>query len=307
MGINLQLLGMQSIPHLAKKLGVGTSFPEHALSVPLSQSEFKRFFDECGSILDSFFTQFGASWWDVYANSDIGLERMAVAKEMQLDGRDVVLDVGCGRGYFSIAAAESSRVVASVDLMNGAERPGWWRNFNVCMDELNLRDKVSGVKSDAQHLPFKSSSFTVVAAVHSIRNFPSYHSMEVALREMKRVAAEGGRVIIAESLPVALTKAQLSHLKMFECKAKYTPGELKYLPEEKVAEMFHKTEFKTIKIRRLDYNWSATPPLFCIDNYLPSLSKTERKKAEEEYNEAVAMIRKWGEASPPALLAEGTK
>lgn len=307
MGVNLQVLGMQSVPRLAKKLGAGVSFPSGALSVPLHPDDFKRLYDDCGRILDSFFKQFKVSWWDVYINSDIGLERMAVAQEMQLRSHDVLLDVGCGRGYFSISAAKSSQVVVGADLMDGVERPGWWRNFNTCMNELNLCDRVSGVKCDAEHLPFRSSSFTVAAAVHSIRNFPSYCSIEAALKEMKRVVAKGGRVIVVENLPVARTKAQESHLLMFKCKAKYTSGELNYLPEEKLAEMFQKTGFQRIKTKRLNYNWSATPPLFCIEDYLSSLPESKREKANEEYNTATGMIRKWGEVSPPALFAEGTK
>jgi len=307
MGVNLQLLAMQSVPRLAKKLGAKVSFPERAMSVPATPDEFKRLLDECGRIIDSFFKQFKISWWDVYVNSDIGLERMAIAQEMQLRDHDVVLDVGCGRGYFSVAAAKSSRVVVGVDSMDGVERPGWWRNFNTCMNELNLCERVSAVKSDAEHLPLRSSSFNVVAAVHSIRNFPSYLSVETALKEMKRVAVKGGRVIIAENLPVAQTKAQESHLLMFNCKVKYTSGELNYPSEARVAEMFEKTGFKIIKIKRLSYNWSATPPLFCIDNQLTSLTESEREKAKKEYDEAAGKIRKWGEVSPPTLFAEGTK
>jgi ubiquinone/menaquinone biosynthesis C-methylase UbiE len=307
MGVNLQVLAMQSVPRLAKRLGAKVSFPERALSVPLAPDEFRRLLDECGRIVDSFFEQFKISWWDVYVNSDIGLERMAIAQEMQLHDHDVVLDIGCGRGYFSVAAAKSSQVVVGVDLMDGVERPGWWRNFNTCMNELNLCERVSAIKSDAEHLPVRSSSFTVVAAVHSIRNFPNYLSIETALREMKRVAAKGGRVIIVENLPVARTKAQESHLLMFKCKVKCTSGELNYPSEVRIAKMFKKTGFRRIKIKTLSYNWSATPPLFCIDNHLTSLPESEREKAKEEYNEAADMIRKWGEVSPPALFAEGTK
>jgi len=278
MGVNLRILGMQSVPRLAKKLGAEVNFPANALSVPMPPGEFRRLLDDCGRIIDSFFGQFRISWWDVYVNSDIGLERMAIAQEMQLRDHDVVLDVGCGRGYFSVAAAKSSRIVVGVDLMDGVERPGWWRNFNTCMNELDLCNRVSGVRLDAGHLPFRSSSFSVVAAVHSIRNFPSYLSVETALKEMKRVAVKGGRVIVVESLPVALTKAQESHLLMFKCKVKYTSGELNYPSEAKVTEMFKKTGFKTIKTKRLNYNWSATPPLFCIDDHPASLKESEREK-----------------------------
>jgi cyclopropane fatty-acyl-phospholipid synthase-like methyltransferase len=89
-----------------------------------------------------FFEKFGISWWDVYLNSDIGMERVALAREMLLDADDVILDVGCGRGYFSIAAAKFSKFVVGVDLMDGEGRHGWWRNFRASIHELNLQGKV---------------------------------------------------------------------------------------------------------------------------------------------------------------------
>ena len=55
MGVNLQVLAMQSVPRLAKKIGAKVSFPERALSVPLTPDEFRRLLDECGRIIDSFF------------------------------------------------------------------------------------------------------------------------------------------------------------------------------------------------------------------------------------------------------------
>ncbi len=41
---------------------------------------------------------------------------------MKLRGDDIVLDVGCGRGYFTIAAAKYAKLVVSLDLMNGYGR-----------------------------------------------------------------------------------------------------------------------------------------------------------------------------------------
>jgi hypothetical protein len=63
MGVNLQLLGMQSVSRLAKKLGADISFPSQALSVPMPRDDFRRLLDDCGKIIDSFFEQFKISWW----------------------------------------------------------------------------------------------------------------------------------------------------------------------------------------------------------------------------------------------------
>ena len=307
MGVNLQILGMQSIPRLARKLGVPVEFPTRVFSTSMSMEDFQKLLEKCGKILAALFEESNVSWWDVYNASDIGLERIALAKEMQLNEHDKVLDVGCGRGYFTIAAASLSKFVVGVDLMNGLGRHGWWRNFNTSIHELSLVDKVLGVKSDARRLPFRSCSFSVAATVHAIRNFKDDLSIETAIKEMKRVVVNGGSVIVVESLPIARTKAQEAHLQMFRCKVKYTSGELDYLPEEKIVGMFEKVGFKRIEVKELDYNWSAAPPLFWIDYYLPSLPDSEREEAKGAWNKAMKMFCKWGEVSPPALLVKATK
>jgi len=300
--VNLQLLGIQAIPRLTKKLSVQVEFPRWSKFFGISPIDFQKILSEAERIVRQLFEDFKVSWWDIYLNSDIGIERMALAKEMKLRKDDIVLDVGCGRGYFTIAAAKNVKFVVGLDLMNGYGRQGWWKNFKTTMQELNLLKKVQGARSDAQQLPFEDGSFTVVAAVHSIRNFPNKQSIERAISEMKRVVVEGGSVIVVENLPVARTKAQEAHLKMFKCKVKYSSGELYYFSKRELLEMFRKTGFRNddVEIKILDYNLSATPPLFSLNASL--LSEEKR-----EYNEAVEMIRKWGEASPPTILIKATK
>lgn len=305
MGVNLQLLGVQAIPQLAKKFRVQVEFPEEPMIFGMSPEDFQKVFKDSGDILARFFHEFKASWWDVYNNSDIGMERVALAQEMQLQKSDVILDIGCGRGYFSIAAARFSKSIVGLDLMNGFGRQGWWRNFRISMQELNLSDKILGVRSDARSIPFNDSSFTKAVAVHSIRNFPDKNGIERAVSEMKRVVSEKGNVIIAESLPIARTKAQEAHLQMFRCKVKYTSGELDFLPKKELVEMFHRAGFSKIEVKQLNYNLSAAPPFFYLDS--SSLADGEQEEAKKAYDRAIDMIKKWGESSPAAVLVKATK
>jgi len=304
--VNLQLLGIQAIPRLARKLGVQTEFPRWPTFFGISPTDFQKTLSEAERIVKQFFKDFKVSWWDIYFNSDIGIERTALAMEMKLRKDDVVLDVGCGRGYFTIAAAKNVKFVVGLDLMNGYDRQEWWKNFKTTMQELNLLEKVQGIRSDARQFPFEEVSFTVVAAVHSIRNFPNKQSIERAISEMRRLVVEGGSVIVVENLPIARTKAQEARLKMFKCKVKYSSGELYYFSKRELLEMFRKAGFRNedIEIKILDYNLSATPPLFSLDTSL--LSEEKRERAQKEYYEAVEMIRKWGETSPPTILIKAT-
>jgi len=50
----------------------------------------------------------------------------------------------------------------------------------------------------------------------------------------------------------------------------------------------------------VDYNSSATPLIFYLDT--SRLNKWKMKKAQRKYIEAVDIIRKHGENSPPALI-----
>jgi ubiquinone/menaquinone biosynthesis C-methylase UbiE len=307
LNLNLQLLAITAIPRLAKKYGVRIEFPEEGMLFGTTPENFDRAVKDSGKILDTFFKEFSVSWWDVYCNSDIGMERLALAKEMLLEDDDLVLDVGCGRGYFSVAAAKLSRSVVGLDLMNGVGRHGWWTNFRISMRELDLCGKVLGTKADAVSIPFKESSFNVAAAVHSIRNFQNRNSIEKALEEMKRVVIKGGSVMVAETLPTARNKAQDAHLQMFHCKVKYTSGEMNYLEDGELLEMFHRAGFREIESKILDYNLSAAPPLFCLDYHVLPLHESEGNEARKAYEKAISAIREYGEASPPAVLVKATK
>lgn len=305
--LNLQLLGITAIPRLADKFEVQVKLPKERMLFGMPGKEFLQVCEEATKILNLFFKEHKVSWWDVYCNSDIGMERMALAKQMQFDKHDMVLDVGCGRGYFSIAAAKSCKFLVGVDLMNGGGRRGWWKNFRTSLCKMNLFEGVACVRSDARRVSFRSSSFNVATTVHAIRNFRDKPCIETVLMEMKRVVVKGGSVILVESLPVARTKPQEAHLEMFRCKVKCTSGDMSYLPKEELLEMFQRAGFKKIEVKELNYNWSAAPPLFSIDPYLSSLKENERGEAREAYDRAIRMVRKWGQVSPPAVFVKATR
>jgi cyclopropane fatty-acyl-phospholipid synthase-like methyltransferase len=233
MGTNLELLGLQAIRRLAKKFNLKIHFPTWTDLFGISPENFRMVCDKCRVLLMDLFENNNISWWDVYLNSDIGKERLMLAREIGLKEDDTVLDVGCGRGYFSIAAAKYSKRVVGLDFMDGFGRKGLWRNFKECIKELHLTRKVYGLRADAKFIPCKDSSFSVVAAIHSIRNFPDKQSIEVAISEMKRVA-----------------RAYLD---------------------------------------------------------ISSLNPKIAERAKVEYNNALELIKQYGETSPPAILIMGTK
>ncbi len=118
-----------------------------------------------------------------------------------------------------------------------------------------------------------------------------------ALREMGRVTRNGGRVAVAENLPVANSKAQEAHLRYFELRTQVVKADRHFFSEDELVGMFAEAGLEV-----LDFDLSAAPPLFALDpEKVPS---EERTAIVEEYTRACEMIWEHGERSPPVLLLE---
>ncbi|ELZ91960.1 S-adenosylmethionine-dependent methyltransferase-like protein [Haloferax mucosum ATCC BAA-1512] len=100
----------------------------------------------------------------------------AALADLDLDGRDRILDVGCGTGEFSRVLAESSSadvvgVDADTDLLS------------VAAD----RERVAVVAGDATRLPFPDDSFDLVVCQALLVNLPD---PAAALSEFARVSTD---------------------------------------------------------------------------------------------------------------------
>lgn len=111
-------------------------------------------------------------------------QRAVAMARIQPDDR--VLDLACGTGDFARAfSAANPELVVGSDFSAGmlalaSNRGGGVRNW---------------CRGDAHHLPFTDDSFTVVSCAFGARNF---QNLGQGLREMHRVLAPGGRVVILE-------------------------------------------------------------------------------------------------------------
>ncbi len=111
MGMNLQLLGLRAIPRIAEKFNIELKdFLTWTDLYGATPEEFQKACDKCGKVLSHLFEKQHVSWWDFYLTSDIGTERVAVARDIGLKRNDTVLDVGCGRGarYISLSRPRRS-------------------------------------------------------------------------------------------------------------------------------------------------------------------------------------------------------
>src|SRR3954470_9813367 len=117
-------------------------------------------------------------------------------------GDETVLDVGCGRGLFLVAAARrltrGGRAVG-IDLWNAQDLAG--NNPDATLRNARLEgvaDRVEVKTGDARQLPFPDATFDTVLSSVALHNIYHEPGRRQAAGEIARVLKPGGRVLIVD-------------------------------------------------------------------------------------------------------------
>ena len=140
--------------------------------------------------------------WMIY-DSKIGKvrEREYYLDKLAWRGDERVLDVGCGLGLFLIGAAKRLSTGRAVGIdkwqqedLSGNNAAGTLSNAMI----EGVADKVEVHTGDARKLPFPDASFDVVLSSMALHNIYNAGERQTAVREIARVLAPGGRVLIVD-------------------------------------------------------------------------------------------------------------
>jgi ubiquinone/menaquinone biosynthesis C-methylase UbiE len=237
----------------------------------------------------------GKRWWDVFAAADIGAERLLIANKFTTEG-DEVLDVGCGRGFFSFACAKKANSVIALDSMDGGGRTGWWDEFRKTSELIGVSRSIHPVRGSATSIPFARGHFDLVASVHSIRNFRSTGEIRSFFHEAKRVVRRGGHLVVLESDLKAAGPAYRAFYSMrtklgWELMLPSVPQMVRWMR----IEGFSKVSQESLK-PRLEY----APVYFPYDPV--SMGDIRR-----EYAVATKLNSASGESSPPVFFLTATR
>jgi ubiquinone/menaquinone biosynthesis C-methylase UbiE len=160
-------------------------------------------------------------WFDRRARSYEGgatsrwrdpVQRTSLAA-LDLTNDDLLLDVGCGTGAASRAASAATRLVVGVDLSAEMIR----RAAELASGVENVRFLIA----DSEQLPFEDGAFTAVLCSNSFHHYPDPSR---AVREMARVLASDGRLVIGDAcadLPTAriadavLRRIEPGHVRLY--------------------------------------------------------------------------------------------
>lgn len=138
-------------------------------------------------------------------NIDKGWRKKAM-KSIADCPKDLLLDVACGTGDFSIAAWKAGvKRVIGVDISENMVEIGCKK-----IREKGLDEHITLTTGDSESLEFKDHYFDLVTVAFGVRNF---EHLEIGLSEMQRVLKPGGKVVILEfSMPEHFPMKQLYKL-----------------------------------------------------------------------------------------------
>lgn len=114
-----------------------------------------------------------------------------------LKNGEEILEIGCGDGYFTVAAARLGYKITATDIsMPNIE------NAKKIANENGVTDLVTFIQADAENLPFSDNEFDLVIASHVLEHLPNFKK---GLEEVYRVTKS--RAIIA--LPTILNPCSM--------------------------------------------------------------------------------------------------
>lgn len=127
-------------------------------------------------------------------------------KERLLDlvawtGAEQVLDVGCGRGMFLVAAAKrlTSGTATGIDIWRSEDQSA--NNSAGALENARregVLDRVAVETADMRKLPFPDGSFDLITSGWAVHNLHALSDRAQALSEMVRVLRSGGTIILSD-------------------------------------------------------------------------------------------------------------
>jgi ubiquinone/menaquinone biosynthesis C-methylase UbiE len=142
-----------------------------------SKNEARDWFDQRARTYEGGFT---ARWRDPVQRASL--------EALDISASDRLLDVGCGTGAASRAAAEIGASVVGVDLSP--------KMISEAVTLAGRRENLTFEVADVEHLPFRDGRFTAVLCSNAFHHYPDPSR---AVSEMARVLAPGGRLAIGDA------------------------------------------------------------------------------------------------------------
>ena len=123
--------------------------------------------------------------------------------ELDLQGTERVLDLGCGRGavLLTVARRLTTGQVIGLDAWRAKDQSGNTEAATQHNAEVeDLAERVDLVTGDMRALPFDDARFDLVVSSLALHNIPGADARNGAVAEALRVLRPGGRLLLADAM-----------------------------------------------------------------------------------------------------------
>jgi len=164
--------------------------------------QVEKYYDQSSKYYLLFYTDreslgFHYGYWDKNTKSRkeaLLNQNREIAKPLQIQPGDLVLDAGCGVGGTSLWLAE--RTKANFEGINISEVQ--IRQARQFAKKRNLTDRVSFHQMDFNQTTFADKSFDKIFAIESFCH--SYFNLLNIFREMYRILKQGGKLVMSDGI-----------------------------------------------------------------------------------------------------------
>lgn len=116
------------------------------------------------------------------------LQAKEIMNVLNLSSEDVVLDLGCGHGHFTVEIAKNAGKSIGIDIWEGVED---------IIPPTILIDRLEFLHGNVEALPFEDATFDKILASEVLAIFPD---LDKAFGEIKRVLKPNGHLIIVNGV-----------------------------------------------------------------------------------------------------------
>lgn len=235
------------------------------------------------------------------------IERYEILSHANIEKGMNVLEIGAGA--HAIATVPLAYMVGDSGCVKAVERERWG-GFDEIIKAAGLKERVIPLSCDATSLPFPFQCFDIAVSIHGIR---SMHNEKIIVKIIKEMLRVSPRIFIAESLPIAKTKAQEAHLEMYNLREEIFEAftgikdDIHYFPLKKLVEFVQKAGGKVIESKVLDVDLPHYLA-FIPKEYIEKIQdKKKREGLVRRWQVAYEKLKKHGEEHPPVGMISAVR
>jgi SAM-dependent methyltransferase len=235
------------------------------------------------------------------------LERFLVLSHAPVEPGARVLEVGSGS--HAIATVPLASCVGGAGRVIAAELERW-EHFRAITAASGMAGRIRAVACDARRLPLRGDSVDLACCVHGIRSLGEDANVVRVIREMLRTAET---LFLAESLPIARTEAQRSHLAMYDLREEFflaTTGrrdDRHYRSLGSLVALVEAAGGEVHESAALDVDLPHALAYFPRESVERVTDRTTRDELLHRWDEANRLRERFGEDHPPVGVVRATR